>query len=118
MNLTTGLVTTFFLGLLTVGVVGGIQIMGSGVNTKSLSIAFGASILIGLLFSIKNPFGMTPLWDVGMTQPTARTQVGFGLATNLITAFAGNVILEIIATFVTITIFMSGIIALVTQGGE
>jgi hypothetical protein len=129
--ITTGALLTFFLAVLTVGIIGGIQILGSGVNTESLAIAFGSAMLLGVLFQIQLPWGggvgltwVTPDWahPTGLIITSGATlPVGMGLATNLINAMPITSLGGIPFMFVTIltlVTFISGIIAFVTTGGE
>ena len=101
-SLTIGALTGFIAVILAVGIISGVQVLGSGLTGESIKIMFGCGALLNILFQI-NIFGF-PL--------------GMGLVTNVLSVFGSEFLaLGIIITSVLGMIaFVSGLI--VITGGS
>jgi len=100
-SLTIGALTGFIATILAVGIISGVQVLGSGLTGESIKILFGCGALLNVLFQI-NIFGF-PL--------------GMGLVTNVLSVFGSEFLaLGIIITSVLGMIaFVSGLI-IITGG--
>jgi len=100
-SLTIGALTGFIAVILAVGIISGVQVLGSGLTGESIKIMFGCGALLNILFQI-NIFGF-PL--------------GMGLVTNVLSVFGSEFLaLGIIITSVLGMIaFVSGLI-IITGG--
>ena len=100
-TLTIGALTGFIATILAVGIISGVQVLGSGLTGESIKILFGCGALLNVLFQI-NIFGF-PL--------------GMGLVTNVLSVFGSEFLaLGIIITSVLRMIaFISGLI-IITGG--
>jgi len=100
-NLTIGAITGFIVLVLAVGIVSGVQFLGSGFNGESVKIMFGCGALMNILFQI----------DI-MGFP-----IGIGLATNVLNCFGSEWLgLGVITTSIlSLMAFVSGLI-IITGG--
>lgn len=100
---TIGALTGFVALILGIGVISGINIFGSGLNSASVKILFGASAILNLLFQIN----------------IAGFPVGMGLANNLIFSFGTTNFLDSMGFFLSlifsVMILASGLV--IIQGG-
>jgi hypothetical protein len=104
-DLTIGFLTGTIATILAVGVISGIQILGSGLNSASIKIIFGIASLLNVMFQI----------DI------AGFPLGLGLANNLISSFPATDFLStfgfLIATGLCVITLISGLMVL-TGGSE
>lgn len=99
-NIYVGAVTGLIATSISVGVLGGISILGSGLNSESIKILFGTSTLLNALFQIQ--VGAFP--------------VGIGLATNIINIFTESDFVGLgffISTALAVIALISGLIIII-----
>jgi hypothetical protein len=87
-DLTAGAITGFIASILAIGVISGINILGSGLSGTSVRLLFGISSLLTMMFSI----------------PIAGFPLGMGMANNMINTFS-----ESGDSFITTVGFLLGI---------
>jgi len=95
-----------FLGVIaSVGIIAGIQVLGSGINTEGIKILFGFGCLLNILFKIN--VGGFP--------------IGLGLLTNVFNAFTSSSDFLGFGMFITsvigLTIIISGLLIIVGGSG-
>ena len=89
--------------VLVIGVVGGIQILGTGLNGESIKIMFGVGTLLNILFQIN--IGGFP--------------IGLGLINNLLNTFVGGDLWGLgylLATSIAIMALLSGLMIILGSG--
>jgi len=100
---TIGAITGFMVLILGIGIISGIQVLGSGLNGESIKIMFGCGALLNVLFQIN----------------IANFPIGMGLVTNVLACFDGTEFLGlgiIITSIMGVMAFVSGLI--VITGGS
>lgn len=103
LDLYLGAMTGLVASSIAVGILGGIQVLGTGLNSESIKILFGTSTLLNALFSIN----------------IAGYPLGLGLATNVISVFdatEGVGLGFVIATGLSLLALVSGLIIII--GGD
>lgn len=100
-NLTVGAITGFLAVILTIGIISGIQVLGSGLSESSIKILFGVGSLLNVLFQIN--IGGFP--------------IGLGLVSNVLSVFGMEFfgLGMILTSILGILAFVSGLI-IVTGG--
>lgn len=105
-TVTIGAVTGFVASILAVGVISGLNILGSGLNSASIKILFGTASLLTMMFSI----------------PIAGFPLGMGLATNIIAVFGasgdtfGQLIGFMLGTGLAVMTIVSGLMVMMGSG--
>jgi hypothetical protein len=104
--MTIGALVGLAASAVAVGVISGISILGSGLNTASVKIIFGMATLINILFKV----------DLGMgAEKGGSFQIGLGLASNIVSVFSPTELWGvgwIIATAIGIVAFVCGMLTL------
>lgn len=98
-DMTLAGLTGFVAVILTTGILLGIQVFGTGLNSQSIKIAFGIGAILNILFQI----------DI------AGFRIGLGLATNMLNQFSatdGLGIGWILATVISVMALVSGLVIL------
>jgi hypothetical protein len=103
-TLTVGAVTGFIASVLAVGVISGINILGSGLSGISVKILFGVATILNMLYQVE----------------IAGFPLGMGLASNLTAIFtSGDSLLQflsyLVATVFSIVMLITGV--MFVQGG-
>jgi len=101
-TLIVGAVTGFIATIILVGVVSGIQILGSGLNSASIKILFGVGTILNLLFQVS----------------IAGFPVGLGLATTMINAFNSSELFGLgflITTILCVMTLASGLMVVIGE---
>lgn len=118
-----GLVVT----VLIVCIVGGVQVLGSGLSGTSIKMIFGIAILFNILFQIN-----LPSWIFGIISVVATVAgygintnlsipIGMGLTNNIFNAFANGDLWGLgffVATTLSIVALVSGIMVIMGASGE
>lgn len=102
LDMYTGAVLGLIGTVIATGIIGGISILGSGLNSESIKIIFGAGTLFNLLFNIEIP-------QLGLN-------IGLGLATNIISLFDSGDILNlgfISTTALSLIALVSGLMVII-----
>lgn len=104
-TMTIGVVIGFIGTILAVGVISGINILGSGLNSSSIKILFGSASLLNFMFQIN--IGGFP--------------IGLGFGNNLLNSFGTDSFLEAIAFILSLifilVILISGLLT-ITGGSD
>lgn len=96
---TMGAITGFIAIILAVGVIAGIQILGSGLNAMSIKILFGVGCLLNILFQVS----------------ISGFRIGLGLLNNVFTVFNSGDIIglgTVISFLLGITVITSGLVTI------
>lgn len=106
-TMTVGAITGFVATVLAVGVISGINILGSGLSGSSVKILFGTSALLTIMFQI----------------PIAGFPVGLGLANNIISTFSeADTVTQMFGFFLgtglSVMTIISGLLTIAGSGGD
>lgn len=99
-NIYLGAITGLLASTIAVGIIGGVQILGSGLNSESIKILFGTSTLLNVLFQIQ----------------ISGFPIGIGLATNIVDIFTESDFIGIgffLSTALALLALISGLIIIV-----
>lgn len=98
-NLTIGAITGFIFTILGTGLLTGVQVLGSGLNTETTKIVFGCGTLLNVLFQIN----------------VAGFPIGFGLITNILNVFGSEFLGlgVIMVSILGVIAFISGIMMII-----
>ena len=120
-TMTIGAITGLLTLVIAVGVIGGLQILGSGLNSASIKIIFSVGVLVNIMFRIEMKGVMITLAGYPLTQ--THLAIGLGLMNNLYEVFSQGDLLGIgffITTVFSIITLVSGLIIIIggLGGGE
>lgn len=118
-NLVIGAITTFLVLGMVLGVLGAIQIIGSGLNSTGTKILFGTIAIFEICFQFTIPSWVLSASPYFATIFNNGLPIGMGLINNVLIVFSIGDLLGIgmiISTIMMILIMTSGILTIVQSG--